>query len=94
MTQKPPLNMPNLAGVTGAFDKLRFGIEARAGKFLERVEGIDAKADTVFKKASAKLDAHEQGLHDVDGFLEKVDAALGNAPPEDLNGSSKASDGS
>ncbi len=90
---KPPLNMPNLAGVTGAFDKLRDGIEARAAKFMNRIESVDAKATTVFKKGDDKLDAHEAGLAEVDGFLEKLDASLGNGE-RDSDESSRALDNS
>lgn len=90
---KAPLNMPNLAGVTGAFDKLRDGIEARATKFMNRIEAVDARATTVFKKGDDKLDAHDASLKEVDGFLDKLDAALGNGE-RDLTESSTTSDDS
>lgn len=76
--KKPPLNMPNLAGVTGAFDKMRHGIETRAEKFMGRIEGVNARADAVFAKGDAKLDVHHEGLKEVDGFLDQLDTALGN----------------
>jgi hypothetical protein len=82
-----PVNLPNLAGVTSAFDKLRHGIEARADKMLKRVEAIDAKADTVFKNADAKLDAHDQGLGEIDHYLDALDH-VGNGFTESSEGSS------
>lgn len=75
---KTPLNMPNLAGVTGAFDKMRHGIEDRAQKFMNRIEAVDARADAVFKKGDDKLDAHHESLKEVDGFLDQLDVAVGN----------------
>ena len=87
MADKPKLNLPNLAGVASAFDKLRHGIEARADKMLKRVEAIDAKADTVFKSADAKLDAHDRGLGEIDHYLDALDR-VGNGFTE---GSSESS---
>jgi hypothetical protein len=83
-----PLNLPNLAGVTSAFDKLRHGIEDRAQKILSRVESVDAKADHVFAGAHEKLDAHEDGLRQIDGYLSDLDK-VGNGSPEDSSESSK-----
>lgn len=77
------LNMPNLAGVAGAFDKLRYGIEDRAGKLMARIEAEgEAKADAIFKRAHAKLDEHLTGLDDMNEQLEALDKTLGNGAPE------------
>jgi hypothetical protein len=92
-TPPRPLNLPNLAGVAPAFAKLRHGIEARAQKLLARVEGTDARADDVFAKADAKLDAHEHGLKAIDGFLDDLDAVVGNGAPAGSAGSSTDSSG-
>lgn len=78
------INMPNLAGVAGAFDKLRYGIEARAQKLIERVESeAEAKAAAVFKRAHARLDEHIDAVHDVERQLGAMDQVLGNGAPED-----------
>lgn len=64
-----------LQGVAAAMDKMLHGIEDRADKFLNRVQGAEAKADTVFAKGHAKLDEREKQLGDIDGYLDAIDKA-------------------
>jgi hypothetical protein len=78
------VNMPNLAGVAGAFDKLRHGIEHEAANVLQRIEGeAQAKADAAFKRVHARLDDHIEAVHDIERQIDEMDQVLGNGAPAD-----------
>ena len=73
---------PKLQGAASAFDKLHHALEAKAEKFLARVQSTDAKSDDVFKRAHAKIDTGDKFLDDVDEKLKALDQ-VGNGPPTD-----------
>jgi hypothetical protein len=86
MAQTPRLS--KLASIPGAFDLLMHGLEARAEKFLNRVQGADARAETVFAKAGTRLDATAgAALDSVDQYLDAIEQATNGAPGGPLDGS-------
>lgn len=81
--------MPHTAALAGEIDKLTSAIEADAQKRIERVQGLHAKRERVFKKADARLNARDASLDQADAALDALDAALGDngAPLSDNSAS-------
>lgn len=78
------INLPNMAGIGGALDKLKFGLEARAKKFMERIEAIDTRSDAVFDRANQHVAGADRQLDQVNEYLDQVDKATGgNGGPLD-----------
>jgi hypothetical protein len=81
---------PKVQGVASALAKLQHNLDARAGKFLDRIEGLDKKSDETFKKAHSRLDEAEQPLADIDKVIDALAEQTNGGPS--LDGSAESSD--
>jgi hypothetical protein len=83
--ERRKMKLPNLAGIGSSLDKLKVNLEARAAKFIAKVEATDQRGAAVFDRAEAHLAGAEAELKGVQDYLDEVESAIGGngAPPLD-----------